>query len=217
MTSEKQFRWTCSKGKGKSKSKSQGKSKGKSGSNSKGKSKGKSKDRNQGKGKSKVNSKGKGKGKLSNDKECYVCGERGHLARDCWSRANHDKMVNLVEVEDKNAEPGKEYVYTIEHEVNVVNLSQTGCGVNKIEERKTARDWDPRTHEQTARDWDPRTHEQTAREWDPRSLVMVDSGASVNVCPKWFGTPNWNSLIVQLVPEEQTENRSRKTERDRSG
>ena len=25
----------------------------------------------------------------------------------------------------------------IEHEVNVVNLSQSGCGVNKIEEMKT--------------------------------------------------------------------------------
>ena len=91
--------------KGKSKSKSKGKSKGKSGSNSKGKSKGKSKDRNQGKGKSKINSKGKGKGKPSNDKECYVCGKGGLLvARDCWSRANHDKLVNEVEVEDPNAE-----------------------------------------------------------------------------------------------------------------
>ena len=53
--------------------------------------------------------------------------------------------MNEGEVEDQNAEPGKEYVYTIEHEANVVNLSQSGCGVNKIEERKTARDWDPRT------------------------------------------------------------------------
>ena len=93
-------------------------------------------------------------------------------------------MVNEVEVEDPNAEPDKEYVYTIDHEVNVVDLSQSGCGVNKIEERKTARDWDPRTHEQTAREWDPRTHE---------SLVMIDSGASVNVCPKWFG----NSKLEQ--------------------
>ena len=30
------------------------------------------------------------------------------------------------------------------------------------EESKTARGWDPRTHEQTARDWDPRTHEERA-------------------------------------------------------
>ena len=180
----------------------------KSGSNCKGKSKGKSKDRNQGKSKSKNNSKGKGSGKPDNDKECHVCGKKGHLARDCWSRANHDKMVNEVEVEDPNAQPDKEYVYTIDHEVNVVDLSQSGCEVNKIKEKKTAREWDPRTQEHTAREWDPRTQEQTARErdprtqeqtareWDPRtqeSLVMVDSGASVNVCPKWFG----NSKLEQ--------------------
>ena len=79
---------------------------------------------------------------------------------------------------------------------SIINLSQSGCGVNKIKERKTARDWDPRTQEQTARDWDPRIQEQTARDWEPRThetLVMVDSGASVNVCPKWFG----NSKLEQ--------------------
>ena len=96
-------------------------------------------------------------------------------------------MVNEVEVENANAEPGKEYVYTIEHEVNVANLSQSGCGVSKIEEGKTARDWDPRTHEQTAKEWDPRTHE---------SLVMIDSGASVNVSQVVLGTPKKNSLMV---------------------
>ena len=53
-----------------------------------------------------------------------------------------------------------------------------------MKKKKTARDWDPRTHEQTAREWDPRTHE---------SLVMIDSGASVNVGPKWFG----NSKLEQ--------------------
>ena len=118
-----------SKGKDKSKSKSKDKSKGnsKSGNNGKGKSKGKSKDRNRGKGKGKNNSKGTGNGQLDNDKECYVCGKKGDFARDRWSRSNHDKMVNEVEVENVNAEPGKEYVYTIEHEINDVNLSQDSC------------------------------------------------------------------------------------------
>ena len=43
-------------------------------------------------------------------------------------------MVNEMEVEDANAEPDKEDVFTIEHEVNVVNLSQSGCGVNRRKE-----------------------------------------------------------------------------------
>ena len=122
-----------SKGKGKSKSKSKRKSKGdrKSGSN--------------GQGKSKNNSKSKGNGKHDNDKECFVCGKKGHFARDCWSRANHDKMVNEVDVENVNAEHGKEYVYTVAHEINDINLSQDDCV-----EREDG-------------------------------LVMIDSGASVNV------------------------------------
>ena len=48
-------------------------------------------------------------------------------------------MVNEVEVEDPNAQP--------DEEINVENLSQSGGEVHKIKEKKTAREWDPRTHE----------------------------------------------------------------------
>ena len=51
----------------------------------------------------------------------------------------------------------EKYVFTVENEIDDVNLSQDGC---------------------------------VARE---DGLVMIDSGASVNVCPKWFG----NSKLEQ--------------------
>ena len=150
-----------SKGKGNTKSRSNSKVNRKGGNegNSKGKGKSNSRDRSQskgkGKGKGKSKSKGKGKNKGSekpdNDRECYVCGKRGHFARDCWSRANHDKMVIKVEAENVNAETGEEFVFTIENVISDVTLSQDGCG-----EREDG-------------------------------LVMNDSGASVNVCPRWFG------------------------------
>ena len=79
-----------------------------------------------------------------------TCAEKSHFARDSWSRANHDKTVNEVEVENVNAEPQKN-VFTVRNEINDVNLSQDGCA-----EREDG-------------------------------LVMIDSEASVNVCPKWFG------------------------------
>ena len=35
-------------------------------------------------------------------------------------------MVNVVEVENVNAELGKEFVFTVENEISDVNLSQNG-------------------------------------------------------------------------------------------
>ena len=69
-----------------------------------------------------------------------MCGKSGHRARHCSSRANHDKMVNEVEVEDPNAERDEVCVYSIDHESNVVDLSQSDREVNNIKEKKTARE-----------------------------------------------------------------------------
>ena len=80
-----------------------------------------------------------------------MCGKKGHFARDCFSRANHSQDGERGRGRERQRRAGKEYVYTIEYEINDVNLSQDGCV-----EREDG-------------------------------LVMIDSGASVNVCPRWFG------------------------------
>ena len=117
---------------------------------SKGKSNGKGKGKNKGKDSSKGNGKSKDTGTKpdNQDKECYVCGKRGHFAGDCWSRANQDRTVNEVEGAKVESDAGKEFVFAIENVVKDVSLSQSGCEVNED------------------------------------GLVMIDSGASVNVCPE---------------------------------
>ena len=95
--------------KGKSKGKSKSKSKGNSKGNGKGNSKGSSRGNNKGSSKAETEpkatarAKAKAKARAKATKSLtttmsatYVCGKRGHFARDCWSRANNDKLVNEV-------------------------------------------------------------------------------------------------------------------------
>ena len=86
----------------------------------KGKGKGRRRRRDRGrgsgqsKGKSKSKSKSKSKGAKpgKQDKECYVCGKKGHFARDRWSRANQDRIVNEVEDAKVDSDAGTEFVRT---------------------------------------------------------------------------------------------------------
>ena len=98
MTSEttrrSQTRWKLTTwAKAKAKERAAAKGKGKSSGKGKGKSSGKGKDRSKSKGKGKS----KGTKPDNQDKECHVCGKKGHFARDCWSRANQDRTVNEVD------------------------------------------------------------------------------------------------------------------------
>ena len=61
------------------------------------------------------------------DEECHETGKKRHLARDCWSRRHQDKTVDEVEGESGNVDAAQEFVFTIEHTLNDVTLSDTDC------------------------------------------------------------------------------------------
>ena len=66
--------------------------------------------------------KGKGTKPDNQDKECYVCGKEGHLARDCWSRTNQDRTVNEVDGAKAESDTAKEFLFAIENVVTRCRL-----------------------------------------------------------------------------------------------
>ena len=112
------------------------------------------------KAKARPNSKGKGKGKPSNDKEMPRVREKGpSRTRLLVHEQNHDKMEKRGGSRRTQMPSLTRCVfYTIDHEVNVVDLSQSGCEVNNVKRKeKQPREWDPRTREQNSQgNGDPR-------------------------------------------------------------
>ena len=78
-----------------------------------------------------------------------------------WSRSTSTTSTHATEDDDiVRLSPGLK-------EASKKSPKAENTRQNGREERQTARDWDPRTHEcaKTARDWDPKH----ARDWDPRT------------------------------------------------
>ena len=81
-------------------------------------------------------------------------------------------MVNEVEVEDSNAEHDEMCVYTIDHEVNVVDLSQSGCEGEKYKRKENSQGMgpkNPRTNSQGMGPKNPRTNSQGMGPKNPRT------------------------------------------------
>ena len=66
--------------------------------------------------------KGKGKETKSDNpnKECFLCGKKGHFARTCWSRIHLDQMVNEVKGAKVDADAAEEFECTIDNTVKDV-------------------------------------------------------------------------------------------------
>ena len=56
-----------------------------------------------------------------------MCGTKGHIARDGWSRANQDRTVHVVEGAKVDSDAAKEFLLTIENILRHGGLSQSGC------------------------------------------------------------------------------------------
>ena len=204
------------KGKGKGKNKGNNKGKGKGynnkgkgygygkgyGMNNKGKAKGKQHwqpiQQNKGykgKGKNKGDNKGKGKNPMSG---CYICGQPGHLARDCRTM-----VYNVSETQQEQAQDatGQWYEQQNGYDAYWYNSDATGyTGYQQYPQQlalpappaqTVQENTAPTTHSIHTMTSAVHQHSMTAAfvnavHNDNKVEIMIDSGAATHVCPTWF-------------------------------
>ena len=203
------------KGKGKGKGKHKGKGKGKNnskgkgygykgyGMNNKGKGNGKQQWQpvqpakgDKGKGKNKGQHKGKGKNPMSG---CYICGQPGHMARDCRTT-----VYNVSETLQEQAQDGTGQWYDQQNGYDPYWYSNdiTGYANNQSYIQQQQALPPPQQTQQNLQERSISTlHFVTAVTPSDKSMttafineannhteaeIMIDSGAATHVCPPWF-------------------------------
>ena len=151
-----------------------------------------------GKGKNKGDNKGKGKNPMSG---CYICGQPGHLARDCRTM-----VYNLSETQQEQAQDatGQWYDQQNGYDAYWYNSDATGYTGYQQYPQQLALPAPPPHQTQTVQESNApavhsihtvtppaQQHSMTASfvnavHSDNKVEIMIDSGAATHVCPTWF-------------------------------
>ena len=151
-----------------------------------------------GKGKNKGDNKGKGKNPMSG---CYICGQPGHLARDCRTT-----VYNVSETQQEQAQDatGQWYEQQNGYDAYWYNSDATGYTGYQQYPQQLALPAPPPHQTQTVQENNApavhsihtvtppaQQHSMTASfvnavHSDNKVEIMIDSGAATHVCPTWF-------------------------------
>ena len=163
-----------------------------------------------GKEKNKGDNKGKGKNPMSG---CYICGQPGHLARDCRTT-----VYNLSETQQEQAQDatGQWYDQQNGYDAYWYNSDATGyTGYQQYPQQQLALPAPPTQQAQNGQENTTPTvyavHTMTtsvqqqsmtsafvnAVHSDNKVEIMIDSGAATHVCPTWFAP---DSPLYTLQP-----------------